>query len=150
MEELAYLMCGFQETVLCSFLLFLHAQQWMGLDWVGVSAEDAELRLGYQTRTRGKEFCMRVRNYKVDLLAAIVDCWPSRSERWRAFKWGLSAVAQRAQFSAVCQRLSLWTPHAKTRLICTVFSRRKASAGASAGTTSMGWAPIVGVYTFLA
>lgn len=139
-------MCGFQETVFSPFLLFLHAQHWMGLDWVGVSAEDVKLRLGYQTWTPGKVLCICVHNYKVDLLAAIVDCWPSRSEHWRVFKWGLSAVAQRAVFSAVCQWLSLWMLHAKTHLICIASSRRKASTrprALSIRATLMGYTLIV-------
>lgn len=134
MEEPAYLMCGFQETVFSPFLLFLHAQHWMGLDWVGVSAADAKLRLGYQTWTPGKVFCICVHNYKVDLLAAIVDCWPSRSEHWRVFKWGLSAVAQRSVFSAVCQWLSLWMLHAKTHLICIAFPSVQSETGLNASS----------------
>lgn len=130
-------MRGFQETVFSPFLLFLHAQLWMGLDWVGVSAEDVKLRLGYQTWTPGKVLCICVHNYKVDLLAAIVDCWPSRSEHWRVFKWGLSAVAQRSVFSAVCQWLSLWMLHAKTHLICIAFPSVQSEKGLNASSRSV-------------
>lgn len=38
-----------------------------------------------------------VHNYRADFLATLMDCWPSLSKHWRAFKRGLSPAAQHSR-----------------------------------------------------